>query len=369
MRKILKISSIILAAIASVALLYIVVRIFLAQILPIKFFAIIVGASILLILTFLLISLLKKSPLWLKITAAIFEIASLVLSGFGIFYLERSMNFVSKITTASTNVEQVEDITNTPFIFLISGIDTSGNIENVSRSDVNMLVVINPNVEKVLIVNIPRDYYVVIDGTGQKDKLTHSGLYGIDTTIKTIENFMEIKTDYYIRVNFDTVKEMVNIIGGLELDSDANFTAWTDKGCHFVTGINKVDGRCALAFARERKTYGTGDMHRVENQGQVTEKIIEKLTNPSFFASHYLEILNAAENNLQTSISGENLMKLVNFELDETPNWQVERYALKEFEHYTYGGLYPDQLLWMGDPDWDTVAIAREKIQTLMAEE
>ena len=369
MRKFLKIAAIILASITSVALTYIVVRILLAQILPLKFFGIIAGASIILILFFILANIIKKSPLWLKITASVFEVAALVLCGFGIFYLERSMNFVSKITTASTTTEQVKDITNTPFIFLVSGIDTSGDIENVSRSDVNMLVVINPNVEKILIVNIPRDYYVEIDGTGQKDKLTHSGLYGIDTTIKTVEKFMEIKTNYYIRVNFDTVKEMVNIIGGLELDSDANFTAWTDKGCHFTIGINKVDGRCALAFARERKTYGTGDMHRVENQGQVTEKIIEKLTNPSFFASHYLEILNAAENNLQTSISGENLMKLINFELDETPNWQVERYALKEFEHYTYGGLYPDMLLWMGDPDWDTVKIAREKIQALMAEE
>lgn len=369
MRKFLKFFSVFLAIGTSIILLYIVLRILLAQILPIRFFMIIAAAAVVLMLSFILIAMLKKSPLWLKITAAILEITTIVLSSFGIFYMERSMNFVSKITAASVNVEQVKNITNTPFIFLISGIDTGGDIENVSRSDVNMLVAINPNTKKVLIINIPRDYYVPIARTDTKDKLTHSGLYGINSTVKTIENFMEIKTNYYIRVNFDTVKEMVNIIGGLELDSDVAFRAWTDRGCYFTEGINKVDGRCALAFARERKSYGTGDMHRVENQGQVTEKIIEKLSNPSFFASHYLEILSAAENNLETSISGDNLMKLINFELDEQPKWQVERYALKEFESHNYGGLYPDQLLWVGEPDWGTVKIAQEKIQAFMAEE
>lgn len=368
MKKFFNIFLPILSIATSIVLLYIVAKLFLIQVLPLKYFSIIATVAIILTIFYILVVVLKKCPLWLKITAVVFEIATLVLSGFGIFYIERSMSFISNITTNSANIEQVKDITNTPFTLFISGIDTNGEIENVSRSDVNILVVINPEVEKILIVNIPRDYYVTIAGTDQKDKLTHSGIYGIDSTVATVSDFMETKINYYMRVNFDTVKEMVSIIGGLDLDSDIAFRSKTDSSCYFNQGINHVDGRCALAFARERMSYATGDMHRVENQGQVLEKIIEKLTNPSFFATHYLEILNAAEKNLQTSISGENIMKLVNFELDAEPNWKVERYALKEFESHNYGGLYPDQLLWMGEPDWETVDTAKEKINALLSE-
>ena len=300
--------------------------------------------------------------------AGIILAALLVVFGIIGFYIKRTHDFFDIISADSANVEQIPEIAETPFVVFVSGIDTYGEIERVSRSDVNMAVVINPVVDKILIVNIPRDYYVPIHGIGTKDKLTHTGILGIDTTVATVEDFLNIKVDHYIRINFDGLKTLVDLIEGLDIDSEIAFTAHTDNGCHFDQGINHVDGRCALAYARERYAYSTGDMHRNENQAQVIQLIIRKLSDPDFLLAHYLDILDATSDHLRTNISSANIDKLVNLQVYYRPEWEIERYGLIEYGSMEYGYFYPNQKLWMGQPDWNTVQVAHDKIVDLLAQ-
>ena len=313
---------------------------------------------------------LKRKHTLAKVLCGIFVTLLLAFGTIAGIYLKRTKDFIDTITSSSEGVEQVEDIINGPFIVYISGIDVAGDIETESRSDVNIVMAINPTTSKILIINIPRDYYVplIIPGNdaGIKDKLTHTGLYGVETSVATVENFMNIDIDYYIRVNFSTLENLVNLIEGIEIDSDNAFTSAHYKDCKYKVGLNYVNGRCALGYARDRQHQRSGDIARAEHQGRVLEAIIAKIFEPSFFVANYLTILDETMPNLQTDISADNLNKLIEFELNERPNWQVERYALYENGTKNYGYTYPDMLLWMGEPDWSTVDIAKDKIKLLV---
>ncbi len=311
----------------------------------------------------------KKKHTGLKIVGGIFGIILIALGIIAGFYLKRTNDYIEAITSDSEGVEQVTDITSTPFVFYISGIDVAGDIETESLSDVNIVMAVNPNTSKILIVNIPRDYYVPIihpDANGTKDKLTHTGILGVQTGVATIENFMDIDIDYYLRVNFSTLEGLVDLIQGIEIDSDVEFTSYHYKNCHYYYGKNLVDGRCALGYARDRQSQSLGDITRAEHQGRVLEAIIAKIFEPSFFVANYLTILDETIDDIQTDISSDNLNKLIDFEINQRPNWQVERYALNEFATHNYGYLVPGELLWMGEPDWDTVETAKDKINLLL---
>ena len=170
-----------------------------------------------------------------------------------------------------------KDVTKVPFTVFISGIDTEGSISTTSRSDVNMLVTVNPTTHQILMTSIPRDYYVQLPGISGEyyDKLTHAGLYGADCSMNTLSQLFGIDIDYYAKVNFTTLRDMVNALGGVDLDSRYEFT--TISGEYFVEGMNYgVDGSSALAFARERYNLPNGDNDRVINQQIVLKAIINK---------------------------------------------------------------------------------------------
>lgn len=349
-------------------MLFAFIRVALSGILPAKYLIPIWIIVVIVIVALTLLCTLRGVKKWLLIIGIILETILLAVFSFGIFYLEKTFTMLNSISNNEyTNAVQVEDITNTPFMFYISGIDQGGDIATTSgRSDVNIIAVINPVSEEILFIDIPRDYYIPVHGVGQKDKLTHTGIYGVQSTVATVEDYLGINIDYYIRVNFDTVLEMVDLIGGLDIDSDAVFQSKQYPKCWFQIGINHVDGECALAFARERKTYFTGDMHRAANQGQVISKIIDKISNPIFLAGKYLDILDAASRNLQTDISSENIAKLIRLQLDEGIKWKISQYTMLETESHQYGYLYPDELLWMGEPVPESVELAKSKINEIL---
>lgn len=367
---IIRIIGTVFASLAVAGLGYTISRIILTGALPAKFATPAVIICVIILGLLLFANIYRRTPLWVRIVCFIFALGIIGLSIFGIIYTEKTLNILDKITFDSVGVEQVADITNTPFAIYISGIDTDGSINNNSRSDVNIVLFINPSTEKILIVDIPRDLYIPIpnaDSQGgtvdTRDKLTHTGLYGIDTTVATVESYFDIKINYNIRVNFATLEEMVNIIGGIDVYSVDYFNV---EGCTVYEGYNHLNGFCAVHYARRRKGFATGDIHRAENQGNLLTEIINKLTNPSVLASHYMDILDAASRNLQTTISSENLMKLINFQLDENPRWQISQYTINETGIMTTGYTYPDEILWMGDPDLDTVEEAKRLIDDIM---
>ena len=153
-----------------------------------------------------------------------------------------------------------------------------------SLSDVNIIMAINPDTKKILLVHTPRDYYVQLHGTtGLKDKLTHAGTKkgGVISSLNTMEDLYETEIPFYVRVNFKSVVKLVDAIGGINIYNDQKYTvtSYVDEACSFKPGWNNnVNGRCALAFARERHAYSTGDKHRGENQEQVITRIIDKVS-------------------------------------------------------------------------------------------
>lgn len=267
-----------------------------------------------------------------------------------------------KVLAKNDNVIKTENNTNKPFILYISGTDSRTGINTVSRSDVNIVAVINPNTRKILLVSIPRDYYVQLSGTtGIKDKLTHAGVYGINKSITTIEDLLDIKIDRYVKVSFDTVKRTVDLIDGIDIYSDIDFTSWTNRGCKFHKGVQHVNGTYALAFARERKAYTKGDRHRGENQEQVITKVLEKITEPKYLLK-YNSLLDITKDTFHTNMSKEEILKLVENEYYATTKWQIETYNLDGegamLPTYSMGSMN----LWVMLPDEETIYTAKEKI-------
>jgi len=269
--------------------------------------------------------------------------------------------------------KEAPDVLKEPFIIYLSGIDTrSGTIPARSLSDVNMVIVVNPKTHKVLLVSVPRDYYVQIPGTtGLKDKLTHAGMIGgIDLSIKTMEDVLDVEFDYYIRVNFNAVVNLVDAVGGITINSDVNyrFDCWTDTKCTIYPGNNNVGGRCALAFARERHAYLTGDVHRAENQQQVINVLIKKLTSPGSVLSNYENILSAMSGTFETNFSEDEITSLIRYQLDKMPSWKTDNYVLTGYGDNLATYSYPNLELSVMIPNEDDIETAKAKIHAVLNE-
>lgn len=223
---------------------------------------------------------------------------------------------------------KANNITKDPFIVYISGIDTNGSISKTSRSDVNMLVAVNPKKKELLLVFIPRDYYVPLQcpngscETGAMDKLTHAGLYGVETSQATLSKLFDIKINYNVRLNFDTLTTMVDALGGIDIYSDQDVELLHGKGCNIKKGTQHVDGRCALGFARERYAYESGDRHRGENQQQVIEAMLKKFTKSNVI-KNYESIMNAVQGMFQTNMTTDEITALIQMQIDDMATWKV----------------------------------------------
>lgn len=232
------------------------------------------------------------------------------------------------------------DVTKDPFTIYFSGNDSFGDIQETSRTDSNMLVTVNPKTHRILMTSIPRDYYVPVacaedaaDGCpdGQKDKLTHTGLYGVQTTINTIEDFMDVDINYYVRVNFSSLTNIVDAIGGVDvtvgkgLAVDQFYTDDTIGGV--VEGENHLDGQKALAYARERYAYEDGDLQRVKNQQQVLKAIIKKVKSPSMLLK-YASLIDAIGSAIETNMTSSSITNFVKFQLASNSSWKFESYPM-----------------------------------------
>ena len=244
--------------------------------------------------------------------------------------------FVIKIK-ANTKAKEV-NVTSKPFNIYITGIDTYGEINSVSRSDVNIVATVNPKTKQVLLTSIPRDYYVQLHGTtGVKDKLTHAGIYGVDKSIATIEDLLDIEINYYVKVNFTSVIDIVNAIGGITVYSDYTFTSI--DGVHFTEGNNEMNGEQALAFARERKAFKDGDNQRGKDQQAVIAALIKKICSKKIITK-YDSLLNSLEGKFETNMSSKKIRSLLKMQLNDMATWNVSTYNLAgvNSNNYTYSG-------------------------------
>ena len=251
------------------------------------------------------------------------------------------------------------------FNVYISGIDTSGNISNVSRSDANILMSVNTNTHEVLLTSIPRDYYVTLHSYGAKDKLTHSGIYGVNETVKTVEDLLDTDINYYVRVNFTTVIKLVDKLGGIDVYSDYDFSR---DGYNFKKGYNHVNGAAALVFSRERYSFASGDNQRVKNQQHVIEAVMKKVLNSTTLLTKYTDILDSLKGSFQTNIAQDDISKLVKDQINNMSSWTIKSNSLTgtgaSSSTYSMGSTK----LYVMVPNSTSVTSAKEKIDEVLGE-
>lgn len=235
-----------------------------------------------------------------------------------------------KVPIEVANIAKDVNVTEDSFNIYVSGLDTEGAIDVVSRSDVNMIVTVNPKAHKVLLTSIPRDYYLELPNTdGAKDKLTHTGVHGINETVAAIEKLTGLDMNYYVKVNYTTVTSLVDAIGGIDVESDYTFvTHGMGVYYEFYEGSNYLDGARALAFARERKSFSDGDLQRNKNQQKVLEGILKKALSSTTILTRYTAILDAIEDCVEINMSQEDIRRLIKMQTDGMPSWDIEKQSI-----------------------------------------
>lgn len=249
------------------------------------------------------------------------------------------------------------------FVVYLSGIDTYGEISARSRSDVNILAVVNTETKNILLLSTPRDYYVEYSQTGgAKDKLTHAGIYGVEASIDALERLYEVDVNYYLKMNFTGFVQIIDALDGVDVYSEYEFTAGDRT---FSQGYNTVSGEEALSFARERHSFEDGDFQRGRNQMEVIRAVIQKAVSPAILAN-YASVMNAVSGSFETNMSQEKIAELVKKQLSDMASWNITTYtaAGEVSSAETYSA--PGQLLSVVIPDESSVQEAKDMISQVL---
>lgn len=264
-----------------------------------------------------------------------------------------------------TEIETEEvDISNA-FNVYISGIDVAGSISKNSRSDVNIIMTVNPDTKQILLTSTPRDFYVPIPGIsgGQKDKLTHAGIYGVDASMRTLEELYGIDISYYARVNFTSLVTIVDALGGVDVESEHSFSA---GGYDFTEGMNHLNGEQALAFSRERKSFSGGDRQRGKNQEAVIEAILHKAMSPAILKNAN-QIIASVSDCVETNMTRNEMAEFINMQLSDPAMWDIESQAADGTGSSAACYSSGSQQLYVMIPDEAVVSAASQKMQDILA--
>lgn len=276
-----------------------------------------------------------------------------------------SYSIESKVENNAAEQVEVKDDT---FTVYISGIDVYGAIETNSRSDVNIMAVVNPTSHQILLVTTPRDYYVEIPGIsgGELDKLTHAGIYGVDASMATLGQLYDTTIDFYARVNFTSLVEMVDALGGIDVYSEQAFTTSEDTGLvmNVVQGENHFNGQQALAFSRERMNVDGGDFQRGKNQQAVITAMIKKAVSPAILVGAN-GILNSVSGNVDTNMSQDQIQTLIKSQLNDGAAWNIKSVAAEGSGDQQYCFSSPGSLLYVTQPDPNSVASIKAMIDSV----
>lgn len=264
-----------------------------------------------------------------------------------------------------------------PFIVYLSGTDARFNDLSVaSRSDVNVLAVVNPQTKQALLINTPRDYYVplAVGKSGAYDKLTHAGVYGVDCSMQTLANLYGTEIPFYARANFYGFRSLVDALGGITVNSEVAFSCEmaADGGdgdlvtFNFQEGPNELNGAQALAFCRERYSFAAGDNQRGRNQMAAIQGIIDKATSPTILAK-YQGVLSAVSDCVSTNMNYGDITDLVQLTLQGGSGWNVTSFAVTgtgDYSDVCYS--YPGQSLYVMKPNQTSVDNAKKLIAQVM---
>ena len=266
--------------------------------------------------------------------------------------------------TTGGKAKERTSLTEEPYTILISGIDVRGPITTTSRSDVNILMTVNPMTHQILLTTTPRDYYVYIPGISgdERDKLTHAGIYGVKASMRTLENLYGTKISDYIRINFDSLIRLVDALGGVDVYSEYDFQSGEYS---FNKGTNHLNGEEALAFSRNRYAFASGDEQRGKNQMLVLTAIINKLMSPALLKNPS-EILDVVGSSMQTSISRNEITEAIAWQLGTGADWSISRQSVTGTGDSEQTFSMKGTNLYVMWPDEDSVSEAAEKIKAVM---
>lgn len=327
--------------------------------------ALIVVLSLLSIVLFIQL-FFKNIKMWAKVFATLLSVVLLSVYGLGSAYALGTLSFLDTIGTNTKNENSV-NVTREPFNIIITGMDVDGTVDSEGRSDVNMVVTINPQSGEILMTSIPRDYAVrMVKKGNQIDKITHTGFYGVDDTIAAIEDLLDIKANYYVKVNFDTVVKFVDAIGGVDVYSEyefvpVKFDTWTVK-----KGMNHMTGEQALAFARERKAFKEGDNQRIKNQQAVFQAMIKKALSSKTLLLSYTKILSALSDYIEMNMSSQEMRALVKLQIAKNIDWEIEKYTLEGHDSSSETYSTGSQKVYVMAQDEDSIAKAKANIQRVL---
>ena len=270
-----------------------------------------------------------------------------------------------KITEVAHEVEIVEkeelvvpeEIDDT-FIAYVSGIDTYGKIQSRSRSDVNILAVVNTTKKEILLLSTPRDSYVVFDAShNKKDKLTHAGIYGIDQSMNALERIYDIDIDYYLRVNFSGFTDIIDAMGGVEVYSESAFKT-------YKKGMNHLNGTQALSFARERYSFSDGDYHRARNQMAVIQGVINKATSKETLLN-VTDVMAGVSGSFETNMPKEQIGELVQMQLNDMAEWKINSHTTKGTSRRATTYSMPGRSLYVIDLSEANIKESKEMIEAV----
>lgn len=269
----------------------------------------------------------------------------------------------------------VSNITTTPFNVLISGSDTRGGFDENGRSDVIMVATVNPKTGTILLTSVPRDFYVTTacdaaDGCqqGALDKITHTGIHGTNTTKRTVEQLLGIEINYTFKVGFDTVTDIVDAVGGIDVNVEPGYECSNflhAPGLSVHAGVNHLNGEQALGYARERYAYSEGDRQRTKNQQQVLMGIVDKITSPAI-VTNYASIMDSMSDTFSTTMSSQEISDLIKYQLNSNPKWKMEQYMVNGTGDTLMCAELGDAAYVMV-PDQSTVTTAKNKINAVLA--
>jgi len=355
-----------LQAVLSLAAL---VQLWRTQMLPVLYLVIITALLVLL-------WLLVRKCLASRTGAVVARVLSVMLCAalaVGCVWAQQGLTTLNNVTSGLLTGAEANKITKEPFVVYLSGVDNRGELTENARSDVNILAVVNPVTKQAALINTPRGYYVDLAGTESKDKLTHAGLYGVETSMATLGNLYGVDVDHYIRINFAGFISIIDAIGGVDVYSDQAFTSVGSPGYYdpttFAEGWNHLDGKSALAFARERHAFKTGDIQRGINQMKVIDAMANKLKSPTLLMS-FSKLMDAAADCFVTSFSQEQISALVRMQLGDLASWDIQSYTVtgsgaKSSKCYSAKG----QSLYVMKPDENSVNEAKALIAAVLGGE
>ena len=345
------------------------VQLWRTQMLPVLYLVILAA---LLLLLWLLVKRCQEYNVPGKVSR-VFSVFLCACMALGCVWAQQGLTALDNMTNGLLTGAEANKITKEPFVIYLSGVDTRGELTEKARSDVNILAVVNPQTKQVALINTPRDYYVDLAGTNSKDKLTHAGLYGVETSMATLGNLYGVNVDQYLRINFAGFISIIDAVGGVDVYSDQAFTSVGSPGYYdpttFAEGWNHLDGKSALAFARERHAFASGDIQRGINQMKVIDAMMNKIKSPTVLMS-FSKLMDAVSDCFVTSLSQEQISALVRMQLASLSDWDIQSYAVtgtsgKSSQCYSAKG----QSLYVMKPDENSVNQAKELIASVLGGE